>query len=257
MAESGSVLCYTVETGNFEKVWDPVVKDSYFEYHLVSESDHGCATWKSVPPSTPPTKSARLENRFLKMLYGLNQHPTRDSLYIDANVRIIESPRDLVEAFLASGADIGLYKHYSHESLRDEVSMCIRRGKVTRPQSAVDELSHYESEGMPEKVRVWEGSVVLKNHSSPKLKAAKEEWWELYSRFETRDQFSLPFVIWKHGLSVFDLDDHKPGREHYFVRLQHSQAGMKNRLARYLQARAPENAFWRNLQRAVRSPGRT
>jgi len=245
------VLLYTVETGRFEKVWDPLVTDPNFEYHLVSDSDHRCSTWRGVKSDTPNVANARLKNRYLKMLYGLDHERPKESLYVDANVRIIENPRPLVDAFRASGADIGLYKHYSRTSLADEISMCIRRGKVTRPPSAVEELALYEGEGMPRDIGVWEGSVILKNHSSEKLKRAMDDWWGLYSRFQTRDQFSLPFVIWKHGLRVFDLDEHSPGREHYFVRLQHSEAGLKNRIARYLQARAPENRVWSTLHRLL------
>lgn len=251
MIESETVLCYTVETGSFEKVWDPVITDPYFDYHLVSDGDHGCATWRSVQLDTPSLDNARLQNRFLKMVYGLDHERPKESLYVDANVRIIESPRALVDAFRSSGADIGLYKHYSSKTIRDELSTCIRRGKVNHPQHAVTELSLYENEGMPGDVGVWEGSVILKNHSSKKLKEAMYEWWELYSNFQTRDQFSLPFVIWKYGLEVFDLDEHAPGREHYFVRLQHSEAGVKNRMARYLQARAPENQMWGALHRLL------
>ncbi len=251
MTESETVLCYTVETGSFEKVWDPLIADSNFDYHLVSDSDHRSSTWRAVVPNTPAVANARLRNRFLKMRYALDHERPQESLYVDANVRIINNPRALVDAFRSSGADIGLYKHYSHTSLTDEVSMCIRRGKVAHPQSALDELALYEREGMPGDVGVWEGSVILKNHSSKKLKEAMKEWWNLYSRFQTRDQFSLPFVIWKHGLEVFDLDEHSPGREHYFVRLQHSEAGLKNRMARYLQARAPENQAWGTLHRLL------
>ena len=191
------------------------------------------------------------------MLFHRSLPSTGISVYVDANVRPIESLVPLFEAFSESGADVGMYRHYARASVHEEARACLHRNKIDNPAALKEELKLYDSAGFPDKGGMWEGSVIFKRHDSPGLSAAMEEWWELYSRFDTRDQFSLPFVIWKHGLSVFDLDDHKPGREHYFVRLQHSQAGMKNRLARYLQARAPENAVWRTLQRVARSLART
>jgi len=175
------------------------------------------------------------------------------SVYVDANVRPINNLLPLFEAFEESGADLGMYRHYARSSVRDEAQACLFRNKVDNPDAVAEELGFYEDAGFPDTGGMWEGSVIFRRHSSEDLHSAMEEWWNLYSKFQTRDQFSLPFVIWKHGLTVYDLDEHSPGREHYFVRLQHSQAGIKNRLARYLQARAPENSFWSTLQRLARS----
>lgn len=257
MATKTPIICYSSEVGNFERVWDPAVTDQYFHYQLASDRHHKCKVWETRRIKTEEFASPRLANRFQKMLYSDSLPRAGFSIYVDANVRIVSSLKPVLEAFERSGADIGLYPHYSHKTLAEEVSMCVRRGKVANPSNALHEIDHYSQSGFPDSGGMWEGSVIFKRHDSSRLLAAMEEWWELYSRFQTRDQFSLPFVIWKHGLTVFDLDDHKPGREHYFVRLQHSQAGIRNHLARYLQARAPENAFWRNLQRLARSLAKT
>ena len=175
---------------------------------------------------------------------------SNSSVYVDANVRPIASLGPLFEDFLSSSADIGLYRHYARSTVRDEARACIARNKVENPASVEEELGFYESQGFPDDNGMWEGSVILRRHDSTRLDRAMDEWWDLYQKFQTRDQFSLPFVIWKHGLEVFDLDHHSPGREHYFVRLQHSTSGVANRTARYLQARSPENLLWKTLHRA-------
>ena len=187
------------------------------------------------------------------MRYYRSLPPEGLSVYVDANVRPINNLLPLFRAFEESGADLGMYRHYARSSVRAEAAACILRNKVDNPYAVAEELRFYEDVGFPDTGGMWEGSVIFRRHSSENLHSAMEEWWNLYSRFQTRDQFSLPFVIWKHGLTVYDLDEHSPGREHYFVRLQHSQAGIRNRLARYLQARAPENSFWSTLQRLARS----
>ena len=249
---SESQIVYSSVFGGFEKAWAPIGQDPSTQTILVTDSPQRRSGWSQQRHEPKDLGSARLSNRFQKMLFYRSLDPRSCSVYIDANVRPIESLGPLFNAFENSGADIGMYRHYARSSVATEAQACLARNKIDNPDSLAQELAHYQHEGFPDTGGMWEGSVIFKRHSSERLSAAMDEWWELYSRFQTRDQFSLPFVIWKHQLEVYDLDDHRPGREHYFVRLQHSDAGFRNKLARYLQARAPENAFWSSLQRGAR-----
>ena len=248
---------YTSVFGAFEQPWPPLRQDLNTETALISERQPVPFRWSEY--YTPPCDfgTPRLNNRFHKMLHYQSLSPGGLSLYADANVRPINNLLPLFEAFEESRADIGMYRHYARSSVHDEAQACLQRKKVDNPEAVAEELRFYADAGFPDTGGMWEGSVIFRRHSSPRLRDAMQEWWDLYSRFQTRDQFSLPFIIWKHGLRVFDLDEHSPGREHYFVRLQHSQVGIKNRIARYLQARAPENFFWSALQRGARSLNRS
>ena len=244
---SGLTVVYTSVFGAFETVWPALRQPATIQRFLISDSVSSPPGWNLIVQPLEEFGSARLANRHQKMLFQASLSPEGFSVYIDANVRPVESLLPLFKAFEASGADLGMYRHYARSSVHDEAQACIAREKVDDPGAVAEELGFYQSKGFPDSGGMWEGSVIFKKHASKALGPAMQEWWELYSRFTTRDQFSLPFVIWKHNLTVFDLDSHRPGREHYFVRLQHSQDGIKNRLARYLQARAPENSFWKTL----------
>ena len=257
MSDSGRRdTCYTSVFGDYEPIWAPHQPDSAVDYVLVSDATGPSRGWihRSVDPSS--FDSPRLANRFQKMRFheGL---PAGDlSVYIDANIRPVGSLLPLLESFDESGADIGLYRHYSRNSVRSEARACLKRKKVEHPEAVEPELSFYESQGFPDDDGLWEGSIIAKRHDSPRLDAAMAEWWELYSRFQTRDQFSLPYIIWKHHLEVFDLGQDPVRLPKPFVHLQHAHTTPRHRLARYLQARAPENSFWKSLQRAARSLGR-
>jgi hypothetical protein len=247
----------TAVFGGFESVWLPLRQPPDIDLILVTDANSGNSGWSREFVRSGDFLSPRLANRAQKMLHYRSLPREGISVYVDANVRPIESLAPLFEAFRQSDADLGMYRHYGRGTVQEEARACLHRNKVQNPRALTKELQAYSDAGFPDTEGMWEGSVIFKRHSSPKLGPAMEEWWELYSHFQTRDQFSLPFVIWKHGLAVFDLDDHGPGRDHYFVRLQHSQAGLRNRLARYLQARAPENAVWKNLHRLARSLAKT
>ena len=250
-------VVYGCVFGNFEDAWAPLRQPPSINTTLISDGDRFSPGWSKKYSPSQDFGSPRLNNRHYKMLHYISLSSDGLSVYVDANVRAVNNVLPLFEAFEESGADIGMYRHYARSSVHEEAQACLLRKKVDNAEAVARELRLYEDAGFPDTGGMWEGSVIFRRHSSPRLRDAMEDWWDLYSRFQTRDQFSLPFVIWKHGLKVYDLDEHSPGREHYFVRLQHSQAGIRNRLARYLQARAPENFFWSALQRAARSLDRS
>jgi len=236
---------YTSVFGGFEKVWPPLHPAAPTRYVLVSDSPRVVPGWELVKVDPIEFESPRLANRRQKMLFHQDLSGVSVSLYIDANVRPIAPLGPLFAAFIDSGADLGMYRHYARASVKDEARACVARDKVANAETVEEELALYASLGFPDKEGLWEGSVIFKNHQSPRLAKAMNEWWDLYSRFQTRDQFSLPFVIWKHELKIFNLDDVTPGREHFFIRLQHSTSGIANCLARYTQARASESAGWK------------
>lgn len=245
-------VVYTSVFGGFESIWPPLRPSLAHRHLAVTDSSVQIPGWEVVRPTDTMSLSHRLANRRQKMLFHEGLTEVDFSVYLDANVRPIRALDSLVRHFAESGADVGFYPHYARSSVRQELEACIRRAKIDDPDTALAELESYEEAGFPDKSGMWEGSVIIKNHRSKNLSAAMHEWWDLYSEFQTRDQFSLPFVVWKHGLTVANLDDEPFGREHYFVRLQHSSAGRTNSLARYLQARSAENPIWNFAHNAIR-----
>lgn len=250
-------VVYTSVFGGFEKIWSPILPSQHLHYFAVTDGKNHSRGWEHVGRNLDDFAGSRLANRHQKMLFHESLPASPASLYVDANVRPIASLTPLFEAFAASGADLAMYPHYARETVASEAEACIARKKVENPQTVREELAFYNKQGFPDEEGMWEGSVIFKNHSSPRLSDAMHEWWETYSRFRTRDQFSLPYIVWKHDLRVFNLDQHSPGREHYFVRLQHSTAGLSNKVGRYLQARAPENSFWKGLHALGKKRGST
>jgi len=246
---------YTSVFGGFESIWPPLRPNAGHRHLAVTDSPVGIPGWEHVRPTDTASLPPRLANRRQKMLFHEELPDVDFSVYLDANVRPIRSLAPLVSHFALTGADIGLYPHYARSTVRQELDACVRRAKIDHPEAAVEEYARYEQAGFPDESGMWEGSVIIKNHSSKKLSLAMHDWWDLYSEFQTRDQFSLPFVIWRHDLAVADLDDESFGREHYFLRVQHSSEGRMNRLARYLQARSVESRgreFTYDIFRAAR-----
>ena len=244
--------CYTSVFGNYEPVWPPFQPDSVIDYVMLSDEAPQAGTWITEIVDATNFGSPRLANRFQKMRFHETLPSDHFSVYIDANIRQVASLVPLFREFERSGADIGLYRHYSRHSVEAEASACIARNKVEHPETVGPELAFYKTEGFPDQGGLWEGSIIFKRHDSEKLQNAMREWWNLYSRFQTRDQFSLPFIIWKHDLQVFDLGSDSSGLPKPFVHLQHSRSTLRHKLARYLQARSAENALWNFSHKVAR-----
>jgi hypothetical protein len=241
--------CYTSVFGNYEPVWPPFQPDSGIRYVMVSDRATQVGTWLPEIVDATNFGSPRLANRFQKMRFQETLLDDNFSVYIDANIRPVASLVPLFREFEQSGADIGLYRHYSRHSVEAEARACIARNKVEHPETVGPELAFYATEGFADTGGLWEGSIIFKRHDSVKLQKAMKEWWNLYSRFQTRDQFSLPFIIWKHDLKVFDLGSDSSGLPKPFIHLQHSHGTLRHKLARYLQARAPEDVLWNFLHK--------
>lgn len=245
MSNSGRhYTCFTSVFGDYEPVWDPYRPDENVNFLIVTDGSCGKGVWSLEQIDPEAHGTPRLANRYQKMRFQESLPRDGISVYIDANIRPVAPLSPLFDSFVKSKADIGLYRHYSRNSVRTEAEACLARGKVRDPKAVDDELRFYEGEGFPDLSGLWEGSIIFKRHDSEKLQLAMRDWWELYSRFQTRDQFSLPFIIWKHQLEVFDLEEEHSGVKKPFVHLQHAYSGWRHQLARYLQARAPENAVW-------------
>lgn len=247
------IAVYTSVFGGFEKVWPPAWTDPNHEYFLVTDSATTVDGWslRVRNQELAGSENPRLANRSVKMLFHEGLSDFDFSIYLDANVRMASSIQPLVDFFAESGADIGLYPHYARHSVETEVNACLARAKVTDQPQLRAELDFYRAAGFPDASGMWEGSVILKNHRSPRISPAMNEWWRLYRTHQSRDQFSLPFVIWEHGLTVCNLDNAPKNRSEHFIRLQHSTRGLRNTLARYIHARSIEGPAWALLYKAA------
>src|SRR5690606_3608854 len=88
-------------------------------------------------------------------------------------------------------------------SVAAEVETCISAGKNRDSVAARQELAAYVAEGFPDDEGLMEAGVLLKNHRHSHLDAAMDLWWSLFERYQNRDQFSLPYVLWKTKLPCY------------------------------------------------------
>ncbi|SFN31765.1 glycosyltransferase domain-containing protein [Dokdonella immobilis] len=195
------LLVYTCVFGGYDRIYPPVEMDPSIDYVAITDDPAlNVRGWRPHLVDNSQFSSARIANRFYKMLGHRILTGYDAGIYVDGNVRILGPSSRLLSKFLQTGTAVGLYRHSKRDCVRSEVATCIKMGKVDDARRIEEELNTYLSEGFPDRQGLVEATVLLKNHAHPELDSAMELWWNLYSRYGTRDQISLPYVLWKTGL---------------------------------------------------------
>jgi hypothetical protein len=256
-------LVYTCVFGGYDRIYPPIQPESNLDYVIITDDPslnvQGWQTQAVQIHTFPTLKAANLYHRAL-IHRILSNYDT--SVYIDGNIRLCGRLSQLLESFQASGADLAAYRHPLRSTVAGEVNACIESGKVGNPDSLRGELAEYLALGFPDDIGLVETGVLLKNHKSADLDAAMALWWELYASHLTRDQISLPYVLWKTGLSVYNLPGSLRDMNPYFALYPHAMAKGVNPLYSHVSARSHDSLIHRilllawhtswNIQRAVR-----
>jgi hypothetical protein len=191
-------VVYTSVFGNFDWVFTPLELENDICYVLFTDNPGlSVRGWKTVVVEAGRFRDARAANRYYKM-FAHREFPEFDcSLYIDGNIRLLGKTSRIIEEFNSSGSCLGLFRHPLRSSVHEEANSCVMTGKITDAATLDKELSFYREVGFLDDVGLVEGGINFKNHRHPCLAEAMELWWSLFERFGTRDQISLPYVLWQ------------------------------------------------------------
>ncbi|WP_227287627.1 glycosyltransferase domain-containing protein [Boseongicola sp. H5] len=143
-------------------------------------------------------------NRYCKFLPHQLLPECTVSIYVDGNVQIAPHATAEIEAFLESGADIALMAHALRHTISDEIAACRQTAKLS-PEAetfARNRLDQYHAEGLLASAPVYYGGVLMRRHQRPALENAMRDWAREYTDGVTRDQISLPYVLWRNGVTI-------------------------------------------------------
>lgn len=244
------ILVYTCVFNGYDLVLPPVRADTSVDYVVITEdATLDVSGWRTHVVDKAAFRTAKSPNRHYKMLAHHLLKGYAASVYVDGNIRVLGPLSPLVERFLQSGKALGVYRHPLRTSVAEEVATCESVGKLKGSKSAHDEQAIYYADGFQDDVGLVETGVLLKNHSHSQLDSAMNLWWSLFERFDTRDQISLPYVLWKTGLPVDWQAQSFRDPNPYFGIYPH--LGSKHVPARYtyVAARAYDSLIYRAILR--------
>ena len=197
----------TANLNSFDNVVEPAIQKLPDGIEMV----YHCYDDLNFPPITGLTP--RLQYRIPKTC-GWQMKPGYDYyVWLDGSLSLTQE--DSLEWLIDQLGDnnIAFFKHPWRKNIREEVEHIedhLARGQpyiTARYKNGLHRefLNRLEVEKYPDNVLYGSTAFIYRN--TPKVQSALEDWWALQSRYFTCDQIQLPYVLWKHGLSVSVLDE--------------------------------------------------
>ncbi|WP_078522991.1 glycosyltransferase domain-containing protein [Thioclava sp. F28-4] len=233
------MVVYSAIIDDYDVPLPPRRLNPAFDYILLSNTAMKAHGW-TVRPLPEPARglSSSDANRWCKM-FAHEIFPEYDySVYLDGNMRSVGELEILLNEFITSGAEIGLFKHPARRTVSEElIALCASDRFTSEEKLAMAaQAARYKNELPPDSgIPLSENGVIFRRHVSPHLSDAMSLWWQEFRHGSKRDQLSLPWVLKKIPLQVhrWGWSFRKPNP--YFIHMPHLHTKQRTKLsiARY------------------------
>ena len=222
------VVVYTSIFGKYDGLLEPFFVSENIDYFVITDSEIPKESiWKKMDidlMNQNEHMSPVQKNRFCKMLPHRFFRQYDYSIYIDGNIRVVT---DLMPLICDLGQKtIGIHDYQTNCIYEMKNSIII--GKRAHRKDVIKQINKYKKEGFPKEFGAFECNVIVRKHNDELCAELMEKWWEEFeSTTSKRDQLSLPYVLWKNGLSkdyVCSLGYHVRENPRFIVYPKHSGA---------------------------------
>ena len=199
-------VVYTCITGGYDditKIACPTAVDFDVDYVCFTDNiqDVGAGrigVW-SVRPLVFDLLDDTRNNRWHKTHPHLLFPEYGESVYIDANVNILGA--GFIDGLRHSSQKMAFPRHPMRDCIFDEYANAFAEFIDSSSEMWKEQRAIRQS-GMPRHYGLTENNIIYRKHNDPEVIAIMEEWWNMISRYSKRDQLSLPWILWKHGISM-------------------------------------------------------
>lgn len=238
-------LVYTCVFGGYDWIFPPCHPEKDINYIVVCDDPTlRIPGWQTRVVDTGRFEGRRIANRYFKMLGHRELGEYDASLYIDGNVRLLGKTSEVFDDFYSLNNCLGLFRHPLRSTVQEEAETCLRSGKIKDSEYLEMELERYRQDGFSDDVGLLEAGIILKNHRHPDLDRTMECWLASFARSRTRDQISLPYVLWKTGAAcmyqTYSFRDANP----YFGLYVHKNDHRAPMHYAYVEGRAYDSSFY-------------
>lgn len=200
------IAVYTSLFGGYDNINEPITKPDNCDFYIITDQNILLAhsAWKKIPTDTFGEKfqgfSNKQKNRYTKMFPDILFPEYKYSVYIDANIMPVS---DFTE-YIAMIPDEGLafHNHAYRSCIYDEGRIASFFSFKASSKDVKHQLMEYRNAGMPERFGLLECPVIAREHKKPVCKKIMREWWMEYLKYNTRDQLSLPYVLYRLEVDI-------------------------------------------------------
>ncbi len=197
---TAKIAVYSCIIGAYDSVIEPVYKEEGIDYFLYTDQDiPSNSSWQKKDVTKMEQYkciSPAMMNRSIKILQTEELLKYDYTLYVDGNIEVVAGITPIIEKMGDKG--LGVHYHRSRDCIYDEV-VAVKHLKHIEGREMDRQLLQYRQEGFPIHYGLYENSILVRNNRHEKVLSLMGKWWDEYLRFPTRDQLSLPYVVWKYG----------------------------------------------------------
>jgi hypothetical protein len=178
----------------------------------------GAEGWRveRMPAGDDPRRAARK----IKTL-ALELVDADTVVWVDGRIRVMPLPlRPLLRPALRD-REIAGYPHPWRRTAKSEAAECDKLGLA--PTAALaGQIAAYAADGFPDAGGLW-NTMVIARRNTPGMRELGRAWWQEIERHSVRDQVSLPYVLWKQGVTcgVLGRDVYRDRSSAHFRRGTH------------------------------------
>lgn len=121
------------------------------------------------------------------------------SVYVDCKRKSMIDFEWLLN-FMEPESDFVTRQHKTRDCVYDEGRVCIEKKKDDK-ETILYQLAFYHDENYPAHNGLHYSYILLRRHTE-RMKEFSRLWWRQLEKYSFRDQISLPYVAWKHGMKI-------------------------------------------------------
>ena len=194
------IAVYSCIIGRYDTIIEPVLVEPEVDYYMITDQFiPESSTWKKIDATKLEDygrMSNMMLNRKIKILQTEQLRKYDYSIYIDGNIEIIAGMSPIIAQMKTY--QIGLHFHRSRDCIYDEV-VAVKHLKQIQGKEMDAQVNEYKKKGFPKHYGLYENSIIVRDNRSNDMIKLMEAWWDELCLHPTRDQLSLPYVVWKQG----------------------------------------------------------
>jgi hypothetical protein len=197
-----NIVIYTVLTGGYDSLRQPLIVDDRFTYICFTDqvTDQSIGIWKIRSIPFKINDKQRL-SRYPKLKPHEVLGEFDFSVYMDANLVIAGSEfYENIMTLIGNNITLAGVKNGWRDCLYDEGFRCV----ISRLDSAskiLKEMRYIKSEGFPRNYGMYEANIIFRNHHDKLVKSQSNMWWDMVISNAKRDQLCFSYTLWKHNIN--------------------------------------------------------
>ena len=203
-------VVYTCITGKYVDLLLQNYIDNSFDYVCFTDNPDLLAYRQFGVWTIRPLQFSELDNTRNNRWHKTHPHilfpDYAESIYIDGNMNILSDY--VFNAVREKNSDLILPVHWKDDCVFHEIknvlAVIVPDGGETKEN--VEKMQDFLIEQkMPQHYGLNENNFIYRKHNSKEVVQIMEEWWGFIRDYAKRDQLSLSYVLWSHGIKPNDI----------------------------------------------------